>query len=447
MQYKLMFYYLRSKEGIIKECRIEKMKSEKLFELASRYMPAGVSSPVRAYKPYPFFTTHASGSRLYDVDGREYIDYCLAYGPLVLGHGNDEVKEAVKDQLEKGWLFGTPHEQEMTLATRIIAQYPSIEMVRFVNTGSEATMAGIRLARGFTDRDKIVKIEGGFHGAHDGVLVKAGSGATTFGIPDSKGIPKESVKNTLQVPFNDAPALTELLEQHSGTVAAVIIEPVMGNVGPIPPEAGYLQDVRAITKEHDVVLILDEVITGFRLALGGAQEFYGVDSDLTILGKIVGGGFPIGVFGGRKELMELVAPSGPVYQAGTFSGNPVSITAGVKTIELLERDGVPERLNARGEQMRNALREIVRDSGIDGYVSGVGSMFKLFFSPGGEPVKNYADALRCDKDRYMALFHLMLDSGVFLPPSQFETNFISTAHTDEDIERTIAAYAANVARI
>jgi glutamate-1-semialdehyde 2,1-aminomutase len=423
------------------------MKSETLFECASRYMPAGVSSPVRAYKPYPFFTTHAHGSRLYDADGREYIDYCLAYGPLVLGHGNDEVKEAVKDQLEKGWLFGTPHEQEMTLATRIIAHYPSIKMVRFVNTGSEATMAGIRLARGFTDRDKIVKIEGGFHGAHDGVLVKAGSGATTFGIPDSKGIPKESVKNTLQVPFNDAPALTELLEQHAGTVAAVILEPVMGNVGPIPPEAGYLQDVRAITKEHDVLLILDEVITGFRLALGGAQEFYGVDSDLTILGKIVGGGFPIGVFGGRKELMELIAPSGPIYQAGTFSGNPVSITAGVKTIELLERDNVPERLNARGEQIRNALREIVRDSGVVGYVSGVGSMFKLFFSPGGAAVTNYADALRCDKERYMTLFHRMLDSGVFLPPSQFETNFISTAHADEDIERTIAAYAANVARI
>jgi glutamate-1-semialdehyde 2,1-aminomutase len=423
------------------------MKSEMLFERASRYMPAGVSSPVRAYKPYPFFTTHARGSRLYDVDGREYIDYCLAYGPLVLGHGNEEVKAAVKDQLEKGWLFGTPHEQETTLATRIIAHYPAIEMVRFVNTGSEATMAGIRLARGFTDREKIVKIEGGFHGAHDGVLVKAGSGATTFGIPDSKGIPKDSVKNTLQAPFNDAPALTALLEQHAGTVAAVILEPVMGNVGPIPPEAGYLQDVRAITKEHDVVLILDEVITGFRLALGGAQEFYGVDSDLTILGKIVGGGFPIGVFGGRKELMELVAPAGPVYQAGTFSGNPVSITAGVKTIELLERDGVPERLNARGEQIRNALREIVRDAGVDGYVAGVGSMFKLFFSPGGAPVTNYADVLRCDKTRYMALFHAMLASGVFLPPSQFETNFLSAAHTDDDIERTIAAYAANVARL
>jgi glutamate-1-semialdehyde 2,1-aminomutase len=423
------------------------MKSKKLFQQASRYMPAGVSSPVRAYKPYPFFTTHANGSRLYDADGLEYIDYCLAYGPLVLGHGNDEVKQAVRDQLENGWLFGTPHEQEMVLAKKIIAHYPSVEMVRFVNTGSEATMAGIRLARGFTDRDKIVKIEGGFHGAHDGVLVKAGSGATTFGIPDSKGIPKESVKNTLQVPFNDASALSTRLEQHSGTVAAVILEPVMGNVGPIPPDEGYLQDVRKITKEHDVLLILDEVITGFRLALGGAQEFYGVDSDLTILGKIVGGGFPIGVFGGKTELMELVAPSGPVYQAGTFSGNPVSITAGVKTVEILERDGVPEKLNARGEQMRNALRETVRDSGVEGYVSGVGSMFKLFFSPGGEQVRNYVDVLRCDKNRYMALFQLMLDSGVFLPPSQFETNFISAAHTDEDIERTIAAYAANLTRI
>jgi len=423
------------------------MKSEKLFELASRYMPAGVSSPVRAYKPYPFFTTHAKGSKIYDVDGREYIDYCLAYGPLVLGHGNEEVKTAVRDQLENGWLFGTPHEKEMALAKKIIAQYPSVEMVRFVNTGSEATMAGIRLARGFKERDKIVKIEGGFHGAHDGVLVKAGSGATTFGIPDSRGIPEDSVKNTLQVPFNDAPALTALLEQHSGTVAAVIIEPVMGNVGPIPPQDNYLSDVREITKEHDVLLIFDEVITGFRLAMGGAQEFYGVDADVTILGKILGGGFPIGVFGGKKELMELVAPSGAVYQAGTFSGNPVSITAGLKTIEIIERERVPQRINAGGERIRNALREILSDSGVEGYVSGVGSMFKLFFSPSGKAVKNYADALRCDKSKYMVLFHKMLDSGVFLPPSQFETNFVSAAHTDGDINRTLETYKANLARM
>jgi glutamate-1-semialdehyde 2,1-aminomutase len=420
------------------------MKSKELFQRAARYMPGGVSSPVRAYTPYPFFTTHAKGSKIYAVDGRAYLDYCLAYGPLVLGHGNEEVKNAVREQLENGWLYGTPHEKEIELAKKITSHYPSVEMVRFVNTGSEATMAGIRLARGFTGRDKIVKIEGGFHGAHDAVLVKAGSGATTFGIPDSKGVPKDSVKNTLQVPFNDAPALSSLLERNSGEIAAVILEPVMGNVGPIPPEDGYLLDVRKITKENDVLLIFDEVITGFRLALGGAQEFYGVDADLTILGKIVGGGFPIGVFGGKKELMELVAPSGAVYQAGTFSGNPVSITAGLKTIEILERERVPQRINKLGEQMRTALSEIVRDFGVEASVSGVGSMFKVFFSPSGKEIKNYADALRCDKNKYMNLFHAMLDSGVFLPPSQFETNFISFAHTDEDIERTIEAYKENL---
>ncbi len=420
------------------------MKSEKLFELASRYMPGGVSSPVRAYTPYPFFTMRAKGSRIYDVDGREYIDYCLAYGPLVLGHGNEEVKNAVSEQLEKGWLYGTPHEREIELAKKIITHYPSIEMVRYVNTGSEATMAGIRLARGFKERDKIVKIEGGFHGAHDAVLVKAGSGATTFCIPDSKGIPKNSVQNTLQVPFNDTAALTALLEKNSGEVAAVIVEPVMGNVGPIPPEEGYLSDIRKITRENDVLLILDEVITGFRLALGGAQDFYGIDADLTILGKIVGGGFPIGVLGGKREIMELVAPSGAVYQAGTFSGNPVSITAGLKTIEILERERVPQRINNLGERMRSALREIVQDSGVEGSVSGVGSMFKVFFSAGGITVRNYADALGCDKNKYMNLFHAMLSSGIFLPPSQFETNFISFAHTDEDIERSIEAYKDNL---
>lgn len=418
------------------------MKSEKLFELAKGYMPGGVSSPVRAYEPYPFYTARAKGSKIYDVEGKEYIDYCLAYGPLVLGHGNEEVKRAVVDQLEKGWLYGTPHEKEIALAKKIINHYPSVEMVRFVNTGSEATMAAIRLARGFTGHDKIVKIEGGFHGAHDGVLVKAGSGATTFGIPDSKGIPKDSVKNTLQIPFNDAEALTTVLENNS--VAAIILEPVMGNVGPIAPAANYLSEVRRITKENDVLLILDEVITGFRLALGGAQEYYGVDADLTVLGKIVGGGFPTGMFGGKREIMALVAPSGAVYQAGTFSGNPVSVTAGLKTIEILERDSVPERINELGATMRSVLSELVRDSGVEGCVSGVGSMFKVFFSPGGAEVKNYADALGCDKAKYMRLFHKMLSSGVFLPPSQFETNFVGFAHSDEDIERTLEAYKVNI---
>jgi glutamate-1-semialdehyde 2,1-aminomutase len=423
------------------------MKSENLFKRAVLCMPGGVSSPVRAYTPYPFFTTHAIGSHLYDVDGRSYIDYCLAYGPLVLGHGNEEVKNAVREQLEKGWLYGTPHEKELELATKIISHYHSVEMVRFVNTGGEATMTGIRLARGVQERDKIVKIEGGFHGAHDGVLVKAGSGATTFGIPDSKGIPKDFVLNTLQVPFNDAPALATVLEENPSEVAAVILEPAMGNAGPIPPEDGYLSAVKKITRKNDVLLIFDEVITGFRLALGGAQEFYGVDADLTILGKIVGGGFPIGVIGGAKRIMEHLAPPGAVYQAGTFSGNPVSITAGSKTIDILEKEEVPQRINTLGERMRAALHDVLEDYGIEGSVSGVGSMFKVFFSAGGKVVKNYSDALSCDKNRYMDLFHAMLASGVFLPPSQFETNFVSFAHTNEDIERTIEAYKENLVKV
>ncbi|MCW3137735.1 MAG: glutamate-1-semialdehyde 2,1-aminomutase [Methanophagales archaeon] len=425
------------------------MKSIELYERATKYMPGGVSSPVRAYKPYPFFTSSGKGSRIYDVEGNGYIDYCLAYGPLILGHAPEEVKEAIKEQLERGWLFGTPHEGEIKLAEKIIALYPSIEMVRFVNSGSEATMAGIRLARGFSGRDKIIKIEGGFHGAHDGVLVKAGSGATTFGIPDSRGIPPDLVKNTLQVPFNDITALSTILEANAGEVAAVIMEPVMGNVGPIPPEDKYLEDVRRLTKEHDVLLIFDEVITGFRLALGGAQEYYGVIPDITILGKIAGGGFPIGIFGASRAIMELVAPVGGVYQAGTFSGNPVSITAGIKTIEILERENALQRINALGDRMRAALTDTIHDSsvGVEAYVSGVGSMFKIFFSPSGNAVRNYSDALMCDKNRYMRLFHKMLSSGVFLPPSQFETNFISLAHSEEDIETTIEAYKENISKI
>ncbi len=425
------------------------MKSIELYERATKYMPGGVSSPVRAYKPYPFFTSSGKGSRIYDVEGNGYIDYCLAYGPLILGHAPEEVKEAIKEQLERGWLFGTPHEGEIKLAEKIIALYPSIEMVRFVNSGSEATMAGIRLARGFSGRDKIIKIEGGFHGAHDGVLVKAGSGATTFGIPDSRGIPPDLVKNTLQVPFNDITALSTILEANAGEVAAVIMEPVMGNVGPIPPEDKYLEDVRRLTKEHDVLLIFDEVITGFRLALGGAQEYYGVIPDITILGKIAGGGFPIGIFGASRAIMELVAPVGGVYQAGTFSGNPVSITAGIKTIEILERENALPRINALGDRMRAALTDTIHDSGagVEAYVSGVGSMFKIFFSPSGNAVRNYSDALMCDKNRYMRLFHKMLSSGVFLPPSQFETNFISLAHSEEDIETTIEAYKESIPKI
>jgi glutamate-1-semialdehyde 2,1-aminomutase len=306
--------------------------SRELYSEAIKLMPGGVSSPVRAFKPHPFFVSKARGSKIYDVDGNEFIDYCMAYGALILGHANEEVKNAIKEKLEDGWLYGTPIELEVKYAKLIRKYYPSIEMLRFVNTGSEATMSALRVARGFTGREKIVKIEGSFHGSHEAVLVKAGSGATTFGVPNSAGVPKDFVKNTLQVPFNDVQALSYVLEKNKD-VAAVIMEPVMGNSSLILPEANYLKEVRKITLENDVLLIFDEIITGFRLAMGGAQEFYGVKADITTLGKIAGGGFPIGIYGGRREIMEKVAPSGDVYQAGTFSGNPISLLAGYTTCE------------------------------------------------------------------------------------------------------------------
>ena len=415
--------------------------SSKLFEVAKRLMPGGVSSPVRAISPYPFYVSRAEGPYLWDVDGNKLIDYCLAYGPMILGHRHPVVMERVIDQLERGWLFGTPSELELRLAERIVGLYPSIDMLRFVSTGTEATMAALRIARGFTKRDRIVKVEGGFHGAHDSVLVKAGSGATTLGTPDSLGVPKDTAKNTLQVPYNDLGAIDAALSEFEGEVAAVIMEPVLGNIGPILPEKGYLEGVREITKDHDVLLIFDEVITGFRLSLGGAQNFYNVVPDLTTLGKIIGGGFPIGVVGGRRELMEMVAPSGGIYQAGTFNGSPTSLAAGMATLDVLERDRVLERLNSTGDDFRKALREIVEDIGHGYSVVGIASIFKIFF---GEAPNNYVEALRCDKAGYFSFFKRMLNSGVFLPPSQFETNFISSAHSEDVINQTLEAYKSNL---
>lgn len=416
-------------------------KSRDLYNKARTLIPGGVSSPVRAIKPYPFYTESASGSKIRDIDGNEYIDYCLAYGPNILGHSNPTIRQAIISQLEKGWLYGTPTELEVDLAEKITGLYPSIDMLRFVSTGTEATMSALRAARGFTGKNKIIKIEGGFHGAHDAVLVKAGSGATTLGKPDSLGIPEDFTKNTLQVPFNDIETLTAVIEKNQNDLAALIIEPVMGNIGPILPEADYLKDVRKLTEENDVVLIFDEVITGFRLAMGGAQEYFGVTPDMTTLGKIIGGGLPIGVFGGKKEIMEMVAPSGSVYQAGTFSGSPTSVAAGLTVLDVLEKEEVHKKLNATGEMMRNSLSEIVADLGLGYNVVGIASMFKIFF---GDKPLNYQDVLKCDKEGYLKFFFKMLDSGVFIPPSQFETNFISTAHTEDDIEKTLLAYEANL---
>lgn len=408
--------------------------SKKLFEQARSLLPGGVSSPVRAISPFPFYTARAEGPYLWDVDGNRFIDYCLAYGPMILGHRHPAVARAVMDQLERGWLYGTPTELEVRMARRISGLYPSMEMLRFVSSGTEATMAAIRVARGATGRAKIIKVEGGFHGAHDSVLVKAGSGATTLGTPDSLGVPADATRNTLQVPYNDPLALEAALSAYPGEVACLIMEPVLGNIGPVLPQAGYLEAVRDLTREHDVLLIFDEVITGFRLGLGGAQERYGVRPDMTTLGKIVGGGFPVGVFGGRRDLMEQVAPGGGIYQAGTFNGSPVPLAAGMATLDVLE--GEIERLNRTGDGMRRALGDILEDLGLGYSVVGIASIFKIFFGP--EP-HNYEEALRCDRSGYQAFFRRMLERGIFLTPSQFETDFISTAHGEDVIQATLEA--------
>ena len=416
-------------------------KSEKLYNDAKTLIPGGVSSPVRAIKPFPFYTKSANGSKIYDEDGNAFIDYCMAYGPMILGHNPPVVREAIQNQLEKGWLYGTPSNLEIEMANRITNLYPSIDMMRFVSSGSEATMSAIRLARGFTKKNKIIKIEGGFHGAHDAVLVKAGSGATTHGEPNSPGIPADVTKNTLQAAYNDIEQMTAIIEKNKDDMAAVIIEPVLGNVGPVLPEGDYLKELRALTAENDVLLIFDEVITGFRLAPGGAQEYFGIKPDLTTLGKIAGGGMPVGIFGGRKDIMEMISPNGPVYQAGTFSGSPCSMAAGIAVLDYMKENKVQETLNKRGDVFRKGLSDIVSDKKPDYYVGGLSSLFVIFF--GGKTL-NYQDVLKCDSAGYMEFFHKMLKSGVFLPPSQFETNFISLAHTDDDFNKTYEAVEKNL---
>ncbi|MDD3043225.1 MAG: glutamate-1-semialdehyde 2,1-aminomutase [Methanosarcinaceae archaeon] len=412
-------------------------KSERIYGSAKELIPGGVNSPVRAIKPYPFYVESAKGSRIYDVDGNEFIDCCLAHGPEILGHNHPEIRKAIEGQLAKGWIYGAPVESEVKLAEKIAASYKSIDMARFVSTGTEATMSAIRLARGYTGKDGFLKIEGGFHGAHDAVLVKAGSGVSTHGEASSAGIPAAFTRYTFQAPFNDIESMAEIIEKRKDELAALIVEPVMGNAGPVPPEPGYLQELRKLTEENEVLLVFDEVITGFRLAMGGASEYFGVDPDLVTLGKIVGGGLPIGVFGGKREIMEMVSPTGPVYQAGTFSGHPCSVAAGNAMLELLKKEKVQEKLNRTGDKFRSDLAEIVEDKKPEYSVSGVGSLFKVFF---GKKPRNYRDTLACDQDGYVKFFHRLLKSGVFVPPSQFETNFISSAHSGEDLEKVLEAY-------
>lgn len=412
-------------------------KSFRLYEKAKKMMPGGVNSPVRAFAPYPFFTKYAKGSKIVDVDGNEYIDYCLAYGPLILGHAHPGVVAAVREQLEKGTMYGTPTEKELELAELICRNVPCAEMVRLVNTGTEATMSAIRAARGYTGRKKIVKFEGCYHGAHDYVLVKAGSGATTFGMPNSLGIPEETTKNTLLLPYNDVEKFERMVSREKDSIAAVIIEPVIGNAGIILPKDGYLKRIRELTERNGIVLIFDEVITGFRLAFGGAQEYFDVMPDMVTLGKIMGGGFPIAAFGGRREIMEMVAPAGKVYQAGTFSGNPISVTAGLAALKHIRSrgEGFYNELESNVNTIVRGLNDLKEEGKEKFQVTHISSMFQIFFTT--NPVYDYQSAKKADTSKFTKYYRKLHEKGVFIAPSQFETCFLSEAHTKQDIEETI----------
>lgn len=404
-------------------------RSETLYREEERLSPGGVSSPVRRFDPYPLFISKGHGSRVTDADGRSYIDLCMAYGPLISGHAHPEVMEAARSAIADGAVFGAPSERELGLIKRITEAVPSAEMVRLANSGTEATMHAIRTARGFSGRDVVAKIDGGFHGAHDAVLVSAGSGSAES-TPSSAGVPADAVRNTRVVPYNDAQALSDMLESKPG-IGVLIMEPVMGNVGVVPPEKGYLEDVRRITRENEVVLIFDEVITGFRVSAGGAQALYGVAPDMTTMGKIIGGGFPAGAFAGRREIMETVAPEGPVYVAGTFAGNPVTAAAGSAQIDVMRRDGVYRDLGRRSDSLVSAIRDAFADTGVSGCVNCVGSMFSVYF--GVDEVRNADDARRTDRAMFGRMFRYMLDKGIYLAPSALEDCFMSTAHDDEDV--------------
>lgn len=415
-------------------------KSEELFALAQNRIPGGVDSPVRAFRGVggtPFFVEKGEGDRIRDADGNAYIDYVLSWGPLILGHAHPRVVRAIREAAAQGTSFGAPTALETELAELVNAAYPSMELLRFVNSGTEATMSAIRLARGFTGRDVIVKFEGCYHGHADGLLVKAGSGGATLGVPDSGGVPGDYARNTATLPFNDVEAVRDFFAGRGADVAALIIEPVAGNMGLIPPEAGFLEVLREETEKAGALLIFDEVMTGFRVARGGAQALFGVTPDLTTLGKVIGGGMPVGAYGGRREVMECVAPLGSVYQAGTLSGNPLAMTAGIETLKVIEELGLPEALDGRTKTLSEGMADAARAAGVPLTGARCGSMFGAFFQAG--PVRNFSDAMRSDTEQYAKFFHSMLKQGVALAPSQFEVGFMSSAHTDESVEATLAA--------
>ncbi|PSB12586.1 glutamate-1-semialdehyde-2,1-aminomutase [filamentous cyanobacterium CCP2] len=423
-------------------------KSEEIFAAAQKLMPGGVSSPVRAFKSVggqPIVFDRVKGAYIWDVDGNQYIDYVGTWGPAICGHAHPDVLAALKDCLEKGTSFGAPCYLENVLAEMVIDAVPSIEMVRFVNSGTEACMAVLRLMRAFTGRDKVIKFEGCYHGHADMFLVKAGSGVATLGLPDSPGVPKSTTANTLTAPYNDLEAVKQLFAENPNEISGVILEPVVGNSGFIPPDAGFLEGLRLLTQEHGALLVFDEVMTGFRIAYGGAQEKFGVTPDLTTLGKIIGGGLPVGAYGGRKEIMEMVAPAGPMYQAGTLSGNPLAMTAGIKTLELLKRPGTYEQLDRITKKLAEGMLQVAQETGHVACGGQISGMFGFFFAEG--PIHNYEDAKKSDLAKFGRFHRGMLEHGVYLAPSQFEAGFTSLAHTDEDIDRTLEAARAVMASL
>ncbi len=422
------------------EPTLTEYKSKQLFERAQKVLPGGVNSPVRAFEPYPFFVERSQGSKMYDADAKSYVDYCMAYGALLLGHAYPEIIEAVENQLTKGTLYGAPTELEVKFAELIQKTSPCMEMMRLVNSGTEATMHAIRTARGYTGRKKIIKFEGCFHGSHDSVLVKAGSGATTFAAPNSLGVPNETTQNTIVIPYNDIEALETVFNRQGYLIAAVIVEPVLANVGLILPQKDYLTYLRKVTNEYGTVLIFDEIITGFRLALGGAQEYFNVKPDMATLGKVLGGGFPLAAFGGKKEIMENVSPVGKVYQAGTFSGNPVSVTAGYTLLTILnkKKNQIYADLEKNCSELKKALTDLSATYKLPTQVYNIASLYQIFFTD--QQVTDYACAKHSDAAMFTAYFQELLRQGVFIPPSQYETCFVSEAHTQEDLKFTINAF-------